>query len=597
MDFQGPMELLGFLSPSRILDETSNPGFGIPAYAITTTYLSPKDGPIKPMSGPLLLSSTTYDSVGPDEQFDILLIPGGYGTRPNVVSPSLIEFVKRQAPGAKYVLSVCTGSWVLAMAGLLKGKRATTNKAVFVKVREATKDEHINWVPKARWVVDGKYWTSSGITAGCVLNVSPVAPAVGTPLDHYLVPSRRAAESSPLPYNSTVTYAGLESQIMSTVGSVNLQSPLSHVSHLAGFDVWNELREAADSPTPLAELLHDPIALRSLIGHRKSRRPSGASTSSREHRDPGTSSSSRPTEKIERKKDKESDASSILTLVLAEEERQAHHLKALLRTTGERLENETRRADQAERRANAAESVAREANSRLSGAETGKHQSELDVARAREEIAKYRAQADVLERDLRRAEVEVQKLERLRSDAEYAANEAKEVGRKAQQTLREWQAREEGREDSWKINVMRRYNDGREDGFEDGRAEGYEAGHAEGYEEGHEAGTSEGRTEGYNAGRLAGFEEGKNVGWQEGFEEGLERGRKEAREEALRAFDKFVASEFEHRPPSFVSDGEPEEDRTQEWVESTRKSLNRSGSHSSQHGNPRNNRQFGYTVD
>jgi len=366
---------------------------------------------------------------------------------------------------------------------------------------------------------------------------------------------------------------------MSTTSSIHLQTPLSHVSHLAGFDVWNELREAADSPTPLAELLHDPIALRSLIGHKKSRRPSGASSSRGEH----TGSSSKATEKSERKKDKDSDASSILTLVLAEEERQAHHLKALLRTTGERLENETRRADQAERRANAAESMAREANGRLSSAETGKHQSELDVARAREEIARYRAQADILERDLRRAETEAQKLERMRSEAEHAATEAKESARKAQQTLREWQAREEGREDSWKVNVMRRYNDGREDGFEDGRAEGYEAGHAEGFEEGHEAGASEGRTEGYNAGRLAGFEEGKNVGWQEGFEEGLERGRKEAREEALRAFDKFVASEFEHRPTSFVSDVESEEDRTQEWVESTRKSLNRSGSHSS-HG-------------
>ena len=93
-----------------------------------------------------------------------------------------------------------------------------------------------------------------------------------------------------------------------------------------------------------------------------------------------------------------------------------------------------------------------------------------------------------------------------------------------------------------------------QDGFEDGRAEGIEAGHAQGYEEGHEAGVSEGRTEGYNAGRLAGFEEGRNVGWQEGFDEGMERGRKEAREEALRAFDKFVASEFESRPSSFVSD-------------------------------------------
>jgi putative intracellular protease/amidase len=46
------------------------------------------------------------------------------------VPNALIEFVKRQAPGAKYILSVCTGSWILAGIGLLDGKKATSNKSV-----------------------------------------------------------------------------------------------------------------------------------------------------------------------------------------------------------------------------------------------------------------------------------------------------------------------------------------------------------------------------------------------------------------------------------------------------------------------------------
>ena len=56
---------------------------------------------------------------------------------PGATPPSLLEFLKKQAPGARYVLSVCTGSWVLAQAGLLRGKRATSNKFLFniVKVR------------------------------------------------------------------------------------------------------------------------------------------------------------------------------------------------------------------------------------------------------------------------------------------------------------------------------------------------------------------------------------------------------------------------------------------------------------------------------
>lgn len=55
----------------------------------------------------------------------------GPGTRPGVLSPLVLEFVKKQATSATYILSVCTGSWVLADAGVLDGKRATTNKAAF----------------------------------------------------------------------------------------------------------------------------------------------------------------------------------------------------------------------------------------------------------------------------------------------------------------------------------------------------------------------------------------------------------------------------------------------------------------------------------
>ena len=79
---------------------------------------------------------------------------------------SLVDFVKRQAPGAQYVLSVCTGSEVLARAGVLQGKRATTNKASYKRIVDETRELGITWVPKARWVVDGKIWTSSGVTAG-----------------------------------------------------------------------------------------------------------------------------------------------------------------------------------------------------------------------------------------------------------------------------------------------------------------------------------------------------------------------------------------------------------------------------------------------
>ncbi|KAG8719157.1 hypothetical protein FRC08_003509, partial [Ceratobasidium sp. 394] len=71
----------------------------------------------------------------------------------------------KQAAGATFILSVCTGSWVLADAGVLDGKRATTNKAAFKDCVASTSKE-VKWVAKARWVVDGNIWTSSGVTAG-----------------------------------------------------------------------------------------------------------------------------------------------------------------------------------------------------------------------------------------------------------------------------------------------------------------------------------------------------------------------------------------------------------------------------------------------
>ena len=59
------------------------------------------------------------------------LVPTGPGARPEAVHADLSQFLKIQIPGARYVLSVCTGSWILAGTGFLDGKKATTNKSVF----------------------------------------------------------------------------------------------------------------------------------------------------------------------------------------------------------------------------------------------------------------------------------------------------------------------------------------------------------------------------------------------------------------------------------------------------------------------------------
>jgi putative intracellular protease/amidase len=95
---------------------------------------------------------------------DIFIIPGAYGTRQEVNNEPLINLIKQIAEKSKFVLTVCTGAALLAKTGLLEHKNATTNKIAFDWV--VTQSNLVNWIRKARWVVDGKYYTSAGVSAG-----------------------------------------------------------------------------------------------------------------------------------------------------------------------------------------------------------------------------------------------------------------------------------------------------------------------------------------------------------------------------------------------------------------------------------------------
>ncbi|EIW62594.1 uncharacterized protein TRAVEDRAFT_114038, partial [Trametes versicolor FP-101664 SS1] len=323
------------------------------------------------------------------------------------------------------------------------------------------------------------------------------------------------------------------------------------------------------SPTPIHEILRDPAVLSSLLSHRK--KPRRASSSSQTPRGRTPSSEDPRKEKRDRERDRDSDSASILTHVLAEEERQARHLKAVLRQTGARLEEELRRADLAESRARTAEITAQDLSARLAASDAARHQIELDTTRAQEECRRWQMQADAAERETRRLQAELGRSERARLEKEQDEKEAREAARRVEQTLREWQAREAGREEVRRMEIRRRATDHRDEGYENGRAEGYETGRADGYdegrEEGHREGYETGRSEGFAAGRMTGFEEGRKAGFEEGYEAGYAQGRKEERARALDAFDRFVETEMDHRRS--VSDFG--DDRTQRWVEATRK--------------------------
>ena len=106
----------------------------------------------------------------------VLLIPGGMGTRILVNDAGFIRRIRELADSAEYVLSVCTGSALLAAAGLLKGRKATSNKYGFEWVKSTGDAE---WVGNARWVHCGKYYTSSGVSAGIDMALGFVADIYG----------------------------------------------------------------------------------------------------------------------------------------------------------------------------------------------------------------------------------------------------------------------------------------------------------------------------------------------------------------------------------------------------------------------------------
>jgi putative intracellular protease/amidase len=95
---------------------------------------------------------------------EILLIPGGEGTRTLIDNEELIKEITLLAAEAEFVLTICTGAALLAKTGIINGKKATTNKRAFSWVQSV--NEKVAWQKQARWVVDDKFYTSSGVSAG-----------------------------------------------------------------------------------------------------------------------------------------------------------------------------------------------------------------------------------------------------------------------------------------------------------------------------------------------------------------------------------------------------------------------------------------------
>ncbi|QEW22981.1 Isonitrile hydratase [Marinibacterium anthonyi] len=157
LDLYGPLEMYALLSQD---------------FEIRTVAETP--GPVAAKNGPATLAT---DGFGDNRAYDLLLIPGGSGTRTQRHNTAMTDWLARAAERTEWVTTVCTGSMLFAATGLLDRRRATTNKLAFGEVADAY--PAVDWQPRARWVRDGQMVTSSGISAGMDMTLSVIAMLLG----------------------------------------------------------------------------------------------------------------------------------------------------------------------------------------------------------------------------------------------------------------------------------------------------------------------------------------------------------------------------------------------------------------------------------
>src|SRR5262249_47271109 len=166
----GPFEVLSVtrLDESKRREEPSP----FDAFLVAETA-----GPIRTAGGMRVVPEHSFDTCPP---LELLVVPGGWGTRRGVDNARLIGWVRARAGAARLVTSVCTGALLLGKAGLLAGKRATTHWMALDLLRATFPDVTVE--DRLHVVEDGAVLTSAGISAGIDLALRVVARVCGEPV-------------------------------------------------------------------------------------------------------------------------------------------------------------------------------------------------------------------------------------------------------------------------------------------------------------------------------------------------------------------------------------------------------------------------------
>lgn len=149
LDAVGPWEVFSWTA----LEEAPTPPM--------TAFTLSRDGePVRCNKGMVITPNHSFANA---PAIDVLLVPGGNGTRAVIQDQAMLDWVASTASGCQWVTSVCTGARVLLKAGVAKGKRITTHHSAIDELRAWNQAEVIDNV---RFVRDGKVVTSAGVSAG-----------------------------------------------------------------------------------------------------------------------------------------------------------------------------------------------------------------------------------------------------------------------------------------------------------------------------------------------------------------------------------------------------------------------------------------------
>jgi transcriptional regulator GlxA family with amidase domain len=163
LDVTGPLEV--FVGAQRLLTASA---FGERGYDVRT--VSSDGQPLRTSSG--LMLTPDFGLNDAPKRIDTLIVAGGPGHRAAAADSELIDWIAHASAAARRTASVCTGAFLLAQAGLLRGRRATTHWAAARELQQLHPDVLVD--PDPIFVHDGSVWTSAGVTAGMDLALALV---------------------------------------------------------------------------------------------------------------------------------------------------------------------------------------------------------------------------------------------------------------------------------------------------------------------------------------------------------------------------------------------------------------------------------------